>query len=169
VVAHSFPSGARPPRPDRGAHRWIHETDRVMVDNENPRSGLDRILLIEIGLGLLLFALTVALFLIPAAREPFLPRWWSWPVLASLFFGIVALDHWRRRQGRNAELREVVREVTREAEEDRFGVATDPPPAPAARGGLEGAPEIVIEDESDLAEGDSRREREGLDPRDAAP
>ena len=63
------------------------------------RGGTDRILLLEAGLALLLFALFVMLYLVPAGNATFEPKWWAWPVLAGLFFGILLLDQ-RRRKGR---------------------------------------------------------------------
>ena len=59
--------------------------------------GMDRLLMLELALGVLLFALAFFLYLLPAAREPFLPAWWSLPLLGGLFFGILALDRYRRR------------------------------------------------------------------------
>lgn len=63
----------------------------------------DRLLLVEAALALIVFALFVYFFLIPAARPPFAPRWWTGPVLAAAFFSLVALDTWRRKRGREQE------------------------------------------------------------------
>ena len=63
-----------------------------------PDSGVDRILLLEAALALLLFALFMALYFVPAGEATFQPAWWAWPVLAGLFFGILLLDQWRRKR-----------------------------------------------------------------------
>ena len=65
----------------------------------NPaRGGADRILLLEALLALLLFALFMLLYFVPAGEATFEPAWWAWPVLAGLFFGILLLDQWRRKR-----------------------------------------------------------------------
>ena len=61
-------------------------------------SGTDPILLLEAVLALLLFALFVMLYFVPAGTARFQPAWWAWPVLAGLFFGILLLDQWRRKR-----------------------------------------------------------------------
>ncbi len=71
-----------------------------MEENQSPRQKIDRLLLLEVGLGFLLFGLAIYLYWIPAATQPFLPRWWSLPVLAGLFFSILWLDRVRRRHRR---------------------------------------------------------------------
>lgn len=63
-----------------------------------PGSGTDRVLLLEAVLALLFFALFIMLYFVPAGGGTFRPRWWAWPVLAGLFFGILALDQWRRKR-----------------------------------------------------------------------
>jgi lipopolysaccharide export LptBFGC system permease protein LptF len=63
-----------------------------------PRSGSDPILLVEAVLVLLLFALFIMLYFVPAGGGTLEPRWWAWPVLALLFFGILGLEHWRRKR-----------------------------------------------------------------------
>ena len=55
-------------------------------------------LLVEAVLTLAFFGLFVALYFVPAGEEPFLPRPYAWPLLAALFFGILILDHWRRKR-----------------------------------------------------------------------
>jgi peptidoglycan/LPS O-acetylase OafA/YrhL len=62
------------------------------------RSGTDRLLLLEAGLVLLLFALFVILYFVPVGEGSFAPQWWTWPLLVGLFFGILALEHRRRKQ-----------------------------------------------------------------------
>jgi hypothetical protein len=121
-----------------------------MNDAGKPRGRTDRWMLLEVGLGLLLFGLAIYLYWIPAAREPFIPRWWSLPVLAGLFFGILWLHRWRRRSRTEDQLHEAVREVTRDAREEV--TARDPErvitPAPEA--------------------GENRRENERVAPSDRA-
>ena len=63
-----------------------------------PRPGADWILLLEALLALVLVALFLVLYFVPASDPPFEPEWWAWPVLAALLFGILALDRWRRRR-----------------------------------------------------------------------
>ena len=63
-----------------------------------PRSGSDPILLVEAVLVLVLFALFIVLYFVPAGGGMLEPRWWAWPLLALLFFGILLLDHWRRKR-----------------------------------------------------------------------
>jgi peptidoglycan/LPS O-acetylase OafA/YrhL len=71
------------------------------MTQNRPRSGADRILLLEALLTLVLVALFMVLYFVPASDPTFEPEWWAWPVLAGLFFGILALDRWRRkRRGR---------------------------------------------------------------------
>ena len=71
-----------------------------MIQNR-PSGGTDRILLLEAVLTLLLIALFMLLYFVPAGQATFEPAWWAWPVLAGLFFGILLLDRWRRkRQGK---------------------------------------------------------------------
>jgi peptidoglycan/LPS O-acetylase OafA/YrhL len=68
-----------------------------MIQNR-PRGGADRILLLEALLALILFALFLLLYFVPAGEATFEPAWWAWPVLAGLFFGILLLDQWRRKR-----------------------------------------------------------------------
>jgi peptidoglycan/LPS O-acetylase OafA/YrhL len=63
----------------------------------------DRLLLVEAALALVVFALFVYLFLVPAARPPFAPRWWTALALAAAFFSLIALDAWRRKRGREQD------------------------------------------------------------------
>ncbi len=84
---------------------------------------IDRPLLLEIGLILLLIAVGTVLFLRPAATESLSPRWWHWLVLALLFFGVVGLHTWRAKHRSQRMLREVIRE-------DQMGAADEGnPPA----------------------------------------
>ena len=62
--------------------------------------GSNPLLLVEAALALLLFGLFVYLYLLPAARPPFDPAWWTWPLLGVLFFTLVGLDAWRRKKDR---------------------------------------------------------------------
>ena len=68
-----------------------------MIQNQ-PRGRADRILLLEALLALILFALFMVLYFVPAGEATFEPAWWAWPVLAGLFFGILVLDQWRRKR-----------------------------------------------------------------------
>lgn len=80
----------------------------------------DPLLLLEVVLVLALFGLAVALYLIPSAREPFVPHWWTPLLLGALFFGVLALDVYRRRRARHAGLHRAVREdAQRLSEEER--------------------------------------------------
>lgn len=81
-----------------------------MNEPGGPRRQLDIALFLEIGLGVLLLALALFLFWIPASRAPFVPQWWSVPLLAGLFFGIIALHRWRKREDRRETLHRTVRE-----------------------------------------------------------
>jgi membrane protein implicated in regulation of membrane protease activity len=73
-------------------------------ESRGPR-GTDPLLLVEAALVLILFALFVFLFLLPAGRPPFVPRWWTWLLVGSAFFGVVGLDAWRRKRGRRRDHR----------------------------------------------------------------
>jgi hypothetical protein len=106
-----------------------------MDESREPRQKTDRILLLEVGLGLLLFGLAIYLYWIPAAREPFLPRWWSLPLLAGLFFGILWLNRMRRKRRAVVRRQEAVDDVAREAEER--GIATVSRPAPRPHEGVD--------------------------------
>lgn len=68
----------------------------------SPR-GTDPLLLVEAALALLLFGLFVFLFLLPAARPPFLPRWWTWLLVGTVFFALLGLDAWRRKRTQDPE------------------------------------------------------------------
>lgn len=62
------------------------------------RSGTDRVLLLEAVLVLVLLALFLILYFVPAGEGTFEPAWWAWPLLAALFFGILGLEQWRRKR-----------------------------------------------------------------------
>jgi hypothetical protein len=72
----------------------------------------DRLLLVEVVLVLLLFALFLVWYLVPAAVPPFLPYWWAWPVIAVVLFTLLGLETHRRRQRKRAAVEEAVDEVT---------------------------------------------------------
>lgn len=74
-----------------------------------PPRPTDRTLLVEVVLGLVLLALFVILYLIPAESAFAVRRWWSAPVLVGLFFVILALDARRRKQRNRTALREALR------------------------------------------------------------
>lgn len=71
----------------------------MSTQTRGPR-GTDPLLLVEAAMVLVLFALFVFLFLLPAGRPPFLPEWWSWLLVGTVFFGTLGLDAWRRKRGR---------------------------------------------------------------------
>jgi len=96
-----------------------------MDDNESGRREVDRFLVLEAALGLVLFGLAIYLYWIPASRAPFIPQWWSLPVLGGLFFAIVWLDHRRRKNRSQRDLKEAVRDVSDEAR--RQGRVTSAP------------------------------------------
>lgn len=125
-----------------------------MADNDTPRRPLDRLLLLEVALGLVLFGLAVFLYWIPASREPFLPRWWSVPLLVGLFFALLAVDRMRRRTRSADALHEVVDEVTREAR---------------ARRPRRGYGEPLAAEETAPGHDVPRMDDEGLDPPGRAP
>ena len=79
----------------------------------------DPLLLWETGLVLVLLALFIVLFLLPASRQPFRPHWFAGPILAIGLFGVLFLDRWRRR-GRN---RRIIRQL---AEKERSGRSDHP-------------------------------------------
>ena len=71
---------------------------------------MNRSLLLEVVLVLLLVALGIALYLRPAAEGFLEARWWYWIVLAMLLFGVAGLQTWRRRKQRRQELHRSIRE-----------------------------------------------------------
>jgi hypothetical protein len=77
----------------------------------NPGRRADPLLLWEAGLALVLAVLFILLFLLPAAREPFHPHWFSGPLLAAGLFGLLVLDRRRKRRRDQEELREVLDEA----------------------------------------------------------
>ena len=81
---------------------------------QNPPRRTDRILLLEALLALVLVALFMVLYFVPASDPPFEPEWWAWPVLGGLFFGILLLDQWRRKRRGKSGLSNALpeREVT---------------------------------------------------------
>jgi protein-S-isoprenylcysteine O-methyltransferase Ste14 len=80
-----------------------------MVEEPSPTRN-DPLLLLEAVLVVLLVVLFIVLYFIPIASDSFLPEWWAWIVLAILFFGVLALDSWRRRKRRREELHRAIRE-----------------------------------------------------------
>lgn len=74
-----------------------------MAIQQRGTRGTDPLLLGEAALALLLFALFVYLFLVPVARPPFAPDWWTWPLLALVFFALVGVDALRRKRRRDRE------------------------------------------------------------------
>jgi type VI protein secretion system component VasK len=63
---------------------------------------------VEVGLGILLLALFLALYWVPAGTNwAYRPHWWVWPVLGILFFGLLLVDARRRRRRRNEEMEEL--------------------------------------------------------------
>lgn len=84
-----------------------------MSEDTSPPRRADRILLLEVALGLLLLGLFVVLYLIPAESSFAERRWWSGPLLAAFFFGVLLLDAWRRKRRNRDALREVLRDHDR--------------------------------------------------------
>jgi len=91
---------------------------------ESPPRRTDPLLLVEAALVLILFALFVYFFLVPAASAPYDPAWWTWLVLGALFFAVIALDAARRRRWRERARRAAVRDALGAAEPH------DPPAQP---------------------------------------
>ncbi len=77
---------------------------RMSIDSRRP----DPLLLWEAGLVIVLLALFVVLFLLPAAAAPFRPHWFAAPVLVAGFFGLLVLDRKRRRVAEHRAVRDVV-------------------------------------------------------------
>jgi protein-S-isoprenylcysteine O-methyltransferase Ste14 len=67
--------------------------------------GADWILAAEVGMVLVLFALAVFLFWLPAESQTSNPSWWTWILFAILFFGVLLLDVYRRRTRTRSEIR----------------------------------------------------------------
>jgi hypothetical protein len=68
----------------------------------------DPLLLAEVVLVLVLIGLGVVFYLRPAANNLPDTRWWQWVLLAALFFGVVALDGYRRTRGSRRALRDTL-------------------------------------------------------------
>ena len=81
---------------------------------QDPPQTTDRTLLVEAGLVLLLFALFIGLYFVPAGRGQLVPEWWVWPVLGSLFFGILLLERWRRKHREKGRLSRGLRDFPEE-------------------------------------------------------
>ena len=76
----------------------------------------DPLLLWEAGLVLLLLVLFIVLFLLPAARQPFRPHWFSGPLLAAGLFGVLLLDRRRRNRRDREALRDVLDDAAPESD-----------------------------------------------------
>jgi hypothetical protein len=76
----------------------------MSTDSRRP----DPLLLWEAGLVIVLVALFVLLFLLPAAAAPFRPHWFAAPILIAGFFGLLFLDRKRRRAAEHRAVRDVV-------------------------------------------------------------
>ncbi len=70
---------------------------------------MNRWLLLEVGLALLLLVLAITLYLRPAAEGFHAAAWWHWIVLAMLLFSVLGLRTWRGREQRRRELRRSIR------------------------------------------------------------
>ena len=81
---------------------------------DRPALHADPLLLWEVGIVIILLALFIVLFLLPAANAPFHPYWFSAPVLAAGFFGVLLLDRKRRREGNRAAVRRAIEEEEEE-------------------------------------------------------
>lgn len=89
---------------------------------ERERTGyVDRPLMIQAVLILVLIGLGTVLFFRPVAADTLEPRWWHWLALGGLFFTIVALHSWRMKHRSQRTLREVIRE-------DQMGSTDEDPP-----------------------------------------
>lgn len=109
------------------------------MDERSRTGGTDRLLLWEAGLALVLFALAVYLFVIPAARDDLSPAWWTWVLLAILFFGLLGLDDYRRRRVDGRTLRGELDDL-RSGSGDRDGAREGSGPEAAARADPDRAP-----------------------------
>jgi hypothetical protein len=76
---------------------------------ESRRPKLDRLLLGQIALILLLIGLSLVLYVRPAGLGTLSPRWWHWLLLAGLFFGVLWLHALRRRTRAHRDLHETIR------------------------------------------------------------
>ena len=74
----------------------------------------DPLVLLEVGLVLLLFALGTVVYWRPAGFGELHPRWWHWIVTAVLLFSIVGLGEQRRRNRGRHSLRAALNDVLRE-------------------------------------------------------
>lgn len=84
------------------------------MDETRNAATSDPLLLLEIVLVLVLFALAVALYWIPAAVLPFTPGWWTWLLLGGVLVAILLLERGRRRRRQRLALRDAL-----DAERDR--------------------------------------------------
>jgi|SRR5690606_28058193 len=73
------------------------------------KSGVERGLLLEIVLIVLLVVGGIVFYWRPAAMGELVPRWWHWVVLGLLFFAIAGLHTWRARRRSHRVLHEVIR------------------------------------------------------------
>lgn len=87
----------------------------------DPSSPIDRMLLIEVVLGIVLGALAVYFYIVPAGSAEFSPPWWVGFVLAILFFSIVIMETFRRRTLSRAEMHRALDDSVREGDD---GAAT---------------------------------------------
>jgi hypothetical protein len=76
----------------------------------------DPLLLAEVVLVLVLIGLGLAFYLRPAATYLPAARWWQWMLLGVLFFGVLALDGYRRKRGSRRALRDTLRSAEEEPE-----------------------------------------------------
>ena len=85
----------------------------------NTAGYVDRFLLAEVALVIVLVALAVGFFLIPAAEPPFQPGWWAGILMAIVFFAIIVVDTMRRRRRSTTELHRVLDESAADVSGDR--------------------------------------------------
>lgn len=82
-----------------------------------PSPPVDRLLLVEVVLGIVLGALAVYYFIVPAGSAEFVPSWWVGFVLAILFFSIVIMETFRRRTRSRAEMHRALDGASRDRDD----------------------------------------------------
>lgn len=70
----------------------------------------DRWLLVEVAMVLALIVLGIVFYLRPASEGNLAASWWKWALIAILFFGVVGLRTWRRRNAALSALHQTIRD-----------------------------------------------------------
>lgn len=78
---------------------------------------VDRMLLTEVVLGIVLVALSIYFYFVRADSAEFSPPWWVGFVLAILFFSIVIMETFRRRTRSRAEMHRALDGSARDRED----------------------------------------------------